>query len=101
MTDREAAVKAADDYVDSAMRLLDDVSPLPGGGAWVWRFEDAPAELRALSECGGDEDWLVLWAPGSYGAKREWIPWHDRLGADAPDEYRLPCGALVLISSHS
>lgn len=26
----------------------------------VWRFDDAPAEYRALSPHGGDEDWLAL-----------------------------------------
>jgi hypothetical protein len=26
----------------------------------MWRFEDAPAILRALSTNGGDEDWLAI-----------------------------------------
>jgi hypothetical protein len=26
----------------------------------MWRFEDAPAVLRALSTNGGDEDWLAI-----------------------------------------
>ncbi len=26
----------------------------------VWRFDDAPEELRALSTNGGDEDWLAV-----------------------------------------
>jgi hypothetical protein len=26
----------------------------------VYRFEDAPADLRALSRHGGDEDWLAV-----------------------------------------
>lgn len=71
--------------------------------ALVWPFDDAPAELRALSENGGDEDWLVLWPPGSVGARGEYVAWHDRLGPSTPDpdEYWLPCGAVVLISAHA
>lgn len=26
----------------------------------VWAWEDAPADLQALSEHGGDEDWVAL-----------------------------------------
>ncbi len=26
----------------------------------VWRFDEAPAELRVLSRHGGDEDWLAV-----------------------------------------
>lgn len=29
----------------------------------VWRFEDAPEELQALSRNGGDEDWIALIPP--------------------------------------
>lgn len=29
----------------------------------VWRFDDAPEELRDLSHHGGDEDWLALIPP--------------------------------------
>ena len=29
----------------------------------VWRFPEAPEELRALSPHGGDEDWLALIPP--------------------------------------
>lgn len=28
----------------------------------VWRWKDAPEELKALSTSGGDEDWLA-WVP--------------------------------------
>ena len=38
----------------------------------VWRFEDAPEELRNLSTNGGDEDWLALVPPK---LRDEWIPW--------------------------
>lgn len=26
----------------------------------VWRFWEAPQELQALSEFGGDEDWVIV-----------------------------------------
>jgi len=29
----------------------------------VWRWEDAPEELRMLSDHGGDEDWVALLPP--------------------------------------
>ena len=29
----------------------------------VWRFEDAPENLRALSDHGGDEDWVAALPP--------------------------------------
>ena len=32
--------------------------------AFVWQFDQAPVELRALSSNGGDEDWLVELPPG-------------------------------------
>ena len=38
----------------------------------VWRFEDAPAEYRALSKHGGDEDWVAL-VPAVYADA--WIGW--------------------------
>lgn len=42
-------------------------------GATVWAFHDAPSELQALSEHGGDEDWLVLWPPGTAGVRDTWV----------------------------
>lgn len=38
----------------------------------VWRFKDAPDELRWLSKNGGDEDWLALIPPK---LKNEYIGW--------------------------
>ena len=29
----------------------------------VWKFQDAPEELRNLSDHGGDEDWLAIIPP--------------------------------------
>ena len=36
----------------------------------VWRFDDAPSHYRALSEHGGDEDWLAF-VPEGFGE----VPW--------------------------
>jgi hypothetical protein len=38
----------------------------------VYRFENAPKELQALSTNGGDEDWLAI-VPKHL--KDEWIGW--------------------------
>lgn len=38
----------------------------------VWRFDDAPAVLREMSQHGGDEDWLVEIPPSE---RDEWVPW--------------------------
>jgi len=68
----------------------------------VWRFEDAPEELRALSTRGGDEDWLALIPPKLAG---DWIPWLDVPGFGGCDvaEYTHPelPGYVVSIGYHS
>lgn len=38
----------------------------------VWRFHDAPEELRRMSTNGGDEDWIVEIPPGA-DADTRWI----------------------------
>lgn len=43
----------------------------------IWRFEDAPADLQALSWHGGDEDWIAL-VPLKY-AERHYIGWLERI----------------------
>lgn len=44
----------------------------------VWRFEDAPEELKELSKHGGDEDWLAL-IPPKYA--NEYIGWMEDGGS--------------------
>jgi hypothetical protein len=46
--------------------------PIPPNHIRVWRWEDAPEELKALSTHGGDEDWVALLPPKFAG---EWIGW--------------------------
>lgn len=68
----------------------------------VWKFEDAPAPLRALSKLGGREDFLMLIPPG-------WDRfWPDALslegttfGQSDVTEQELPDGSLVMIGGHS
>jgi hypothetical protein len=69
----------------------------------VWRFHDAPEELRALSDNGGDEDWLAI-IPVDLAS--EWIPWLDggsRVGFGVCEVliYSLPDGSKVRIGVHA
>lgn len=66
----------------------------------VWEFEDAPEEYKALSDHGGDEDWLAL-VPASY--KDIWIGWLEsetRFGSSRVGVYELPDGSTVHIGAH-
>lgn len=68
----------------------------------VWRFEDAPEELRNLSTNGGDEDWIALIPPKLAG---EYIPWLARgpFGVCDVDNYEHPelPGYKVKIGCHA
>ena len=55
----ERAERRRADEID---RELDHKTPT--SAAAVWKFYDAPKQLRALSTNGGDEDWLVELPPG-------------------------------------
>ena len=69
----------------------------------VWRFADAPMELRELSVAGGDEDWLALIPPA---LAEEWVPWMDEgtsFGYYKVREYEHPelPGYKVRIGQHA
>lgn len=67
----------------------------------VWKFEDAPEHLRALSAHGGDEDWLAL-IPAHL--KNEWIGWMESgtpFGCCNVSEHELPDGSRVRIGAHA
>jgi len=70
----------------------------------VWRFVDAPEELRRLSQNGGDEDWLALVPPRLANA---YIPWMEDgrggFGCCCVDEHEHPelPGYKVRIGSHA
>ena len=69
----------------------------------VWPWEDAPDLLRALSEHGGDEDWLVHVPPHfvdyvtRYGLPR----WIEAMGPCDVSEHRMQDGSIVYIAAHS
>lgn len=64
----------------------------------IWDFDDSPAELRALSRQGGDEDYLALLPPGMR-APPYWL--ESLLNCDHVQEARTSDGALVIIGAHS
>lgn len=69
----------------------------------VWRFQDAPDNLRYLSSSGGDEDWLAL-IP--IEMKDDYIPWMESgstFGCCSVDEYSSPemPGFIVRIGRHA
>jgi hypothetical protein len=69
----------------------------------IWRFCDAPEELRNLSTNGGDEDWVALIPPILAG---EWIGFLDEgtsFGCCSVDKFQHPelPGYIVKIGSHA
>jgi hypothetical protein len=74
-------------------------SKVDDGSMRLWRFDEAPAELRALSTHGGDEDWLILAPPGVE------IPWWlsegSGFGCCSVSTHTLPDGSTVQIGAHA
>lgn len=72
-----------------------------GTAILVWRWDDAPGELRTLSDHGGDEDWLAL-IPAALAD--EWIGWMESggsFGCCRVSEHDLPDGRRVRIGAHA
>jgi len=73
----------------------------------IWRFHDAPADLRALSNNGGDEDWLAVIPPSIFHADEDdWIGWMEAghsFGCCDVSRYEHPtlAGYQVRIGSHA
>ena len=66
----------------------------------VWPFQEAPKKYQALSNNGGDEDW-VAFVPARY--KDRYIPWLASCSFDArgePQECDVSDGT-VYIGSHA
>lgn len=85
---------------DQLLACADGYAPPTGARQIVvWKFDDAPWALRALSTYGGDEEWIA-WIPAGYP---HWVSWIDGVGqfggADVT-ERTLPSGAVVRISAH-
>lgn len=73
------------------------------GALILWAFRDAPEELRALSEHGGDEDWLLLIPPKHADGYFPWAEDCGWMGCAGVDEYAHPTleGWRVRIGAHS
>lgn len=71
----------------------------------VYRFQDAPDELRALSQNGGDEDWLALIPPSLCNIHIPWLEEGTPFGYCCVDSYPHPSpffrGWRVVIGSHA
>lgn len=68
----------------------------------VWRFCEAPEELRKLSTNGGDEDWLAVLPPTMAS---DYIPWIESSGFGCAGVYThnhpTQPGYIVKIGCHS
>ena len=101
----ECAARTADHNADRAARLeraATFVSPLPATALLVWRFDDAPLELRCLSDHGGDEDWLLYIPPGN-DDRPAWAEdgCYSQFGCCSVSEHALSNGARVRIGAHA
>lgn len=76
-----------------------DTSNKNGPYLKVWVFHEAPAEYRALSTNGGDEDYLVL-IPKEWIDKQPIPVWLDFFSPSV-DYHELPDGAVVCIGAHA
>lgn len=79
--------------VESALALRDPKAVI------VWRFDEAPANLRALSRHGGDEDWLAVLPPNQTAPM--WASPGSPFGVCDVSEHELVDGRMVLIGAHS
>lgn len=64
----------------------------------VWEFYDAPLQYRALSQHGGDEDWLAL-VPKDYPHNIPWLE-HGTFGVCDITVHECEDG-IVYIGAHS
>lgn len=80
--------------------MADERTTADGRCIQVWRFDDAPPDLRALSDHGGDEDWLALIPPA---LADEWIGWIEGMafGCCETSTHPLPDGSVVRIGAHA
>jgi hypothetical protein len=70
-----------------------------GDAIVIWRFKNAPEELKALSTAGGDEDWVAL-VPADQ--KDDYISWLESssFGVCSIDAYDYE-GMKVYIGCHA
>lgn len=66
----------------------------------MWRWCDAPAKLRALSDHGGDEDWLALIPKELADTYINWIEDGTPFGCGSVSTHVLEDGRVVKIGAH-
>ena len=78
----------------------------PEGCVLLWQFHAAPADLRHLSDNGGDEDWIAV-VPAGFTGHLSFLDkgsfaanWFGCASIDAYDHPTIP-GAKVYIGSHA
>lgn len=106
MTNRSQILDDAHYCLDVMFTRIGDLCPGPGEPPiklpmLIWDFYDAPEPLQALSENGGDEDWLVV-VPKQYVERIKCEPlWVMYLGSCDRDFIDVSDNYLVVIGSHS
>lgn len=65
----------------------------------VWSFYDAPGELRALSNHGGDEDWIAVVPKDT--EKPGWMESGGSFGCCDVSEHQLDDGRTAYIGAHA
>lgn len=67
----------------------------------VWRYWDAPEALRALSDHGGDEDWIVV-VPATLDDLVRWSRWIAQIDTGGePQRVERSNGTVVYIGAHA
>lgn len=67
----------------------------------VWRWKDAPQEFRALSQHGGDEDWVALVPKELADYPISWMEDGTAFGWCSVDSHTLESGDVVRIGAHA
>lgn len=67
----------------------------------VYRFHNAPQELKDLSINGGDEDWIAVVPEEIYNQENQYIGWIESngFGCCCVDEYDVG-DDIIFIGSH-
>ena len=67
----------------------------------IWRWQDAPEELKALSDHGGDEDWVALIPPELKDTYIGFLEEGTSFGCCDVKEYLLLDGHILKIGAHA
>ena len=72
--------------------------PVPDSSVRIWRWREAPGELRFLSDHGGDEDWVCLVPKEMVD---DYLPFIHSLGVCRVSNHSLTDGRKVFIGAHA